>query len=119
VTCALPDETPDVPEVPAADPAKPTIGAYSEAVDAFLAEATWLTGLDAPLKVHAKAIARSLDRQLGTDGVVQSALASSFDKAMHRLYAGRPATPPPPPGLGDPGPMGEQSIFTFTLDGET
>lgn len=119
MTTTVPDEIPENPGGSDANPPSDAPGEYAQAVEAFLTEADWLTPLDRPLVVHARAIAKSLDRQMANAGELQSALASSFDKAMHRLYARRPAPTPAPPGLGDRGPMGEESVFTFGLDGET
>lgn len=95
----------------------PSPGEYETAVVEFLDAADWLTALDAPLKVHARSVARSLDAQLRRDGVVQSALASSFDKVMVRLYDRRPAAPAPDPLVAGVGPQGEASMFTL-LEGE-
>lgn len=116
MTTPVPGEIPDNPGGSDANPPADVPGDYAEAVEEFLTACDWLTPLDRPLVVHARAIARSLDRQMSGNGELQSALASSFDKAMHRLYARRPAPTPPPPGLGDRGPMGEESVFTFGLE---
>mgnify|MGYP001627284488 CR=1 FL=1 len=72
------------------------ITAYQDAVESYLEAAKWLTDLDAPLKVHLRQVARSLDAQLTKSGEIQSALASSFDKCMSRLDARRPAPAPDP-----------------------
>lgn len=86
---------------------------YSAAVTEYLDNAPWLTGADMPWKIHARKIAQTLDKQLREKGEVQSALASSFDKAMFRLDSRRPKSPAEPsPSLNDSGPMGEESIFS-------
>lgn len=112
---------PDLGENPAnpepdvdVDPAE----TYAGAIDAYLDAADWLTPTDAPLRVHARAIAKSLDKQMRSTGEVQSALASSFDKVLVRLEARRPATPPgpaPDPLVDGVGPHGEASIFGLPL----
>lgn len=99
-----------------ATPDPPAERLYRDAVEEYLEAAEWLGPADAPLKVHARAIAGSLDRQLARSGEVQSALASSFDKVLLRLDRRRPPPSPAAPGLGDRGPMGEQSIFTVELE---
>lgn len=88
-----------------------SVSTYTGAVTAYLDGAEWLTVLDAPLKVHALAIARSLDRQLAEKGEVQSALAGSFDKVMLRLDQRRPGPARDPDPLHANGPHGEASIF--------
>lgn len=93
-------------------------GAYLAAVEAFLDLADWLGPLDRPLIVHARALARSLDRQLASKGEVQSALAGSFDKCMFRLESRRPKPEPEEsgPSLTDTGSFGEESIFSHFSD---
>ena len=111
------DEQPATPVTDEeAPPAPREPGPYALAVEEYLAAADWLTVLEGPLKVHARSIANSLDRQLADRGEIQSALASSFDKVLVRLEARRPAPAGALPGLGDSGPMGEQSIFTIGLE---
>lgn len=89
-------------------PTPEEIRVYSEAIEEYIAGADWLTGLDAPLKVHARSLATSLDRQLTKTGEIQSALASSFDKVLMRLDARRPK----PAGVpGGPQLPGQGSIF--------
>lgn len=86
-----------------ADSSEPVpVGAYTEAVEAFLTGATWLDAMDLPLKVHARTLATSLDKQMREKGEIQSAMASSFDKVIARLSARRPP-PAPAPGSGIPG----------------
>lgn len=110
------DSSPDSPENLEKPGGEETVTLYVDAVEEYLEAADWLTAADAPLKVHARAIARSLDRQLEERGEIQSALASSFDKVLMRLDTRRPAPTPAPPGLGDRGPMGEQSVFDLLDD---
>lgn len=69
---------------------------YSGVVRTYLAEATWLTGADAPHKLHLQRIAASLDAQFGKTGEVQSALASTFNKTLTALDRRRPAPPADP-----------------------
>lgn len=84
---------------------------YSDAITTYLAAATWLQPADAPLKVHAQQLARSLDKQLTEKGEIQSALASSFDKVMVRLDARRPKPVPGPAHV-----PGQLDIFGKTQD---
>jgi len=79
---------------------------YRDAIEGYLSAAKHLDALDEPLKVHARALARSLDGQLNTKGEIQSALASSFDKVMMRLDARRPK-----PATEAPQMTGQTSIF--------
>lgn len=90
---------------------KPEPGPYEVAVSEYLAAATWLVAGDAPFKVHARSIARSLDQQIASTGLVQSALAGSFDKVMVRLEARRPPAPAAPTDPHELGPGGTDSIF--------
>lgn len=78
------------------DPDGYRVTVYTDAVTAYLDEATWLTLVDAPFKVHAQQIAKSLDRQLTRDGEVQSALASTFQRLLASLDKRRPAPSPDP-----------------------
>lgn len=89
---------------------------YGDAVEEYLAAAPWLGPADAPLKVHARSIAKSLDRQLVMKGEVQSALASSFDKVLLRLDKRRPPPAPAPPRLGDSDGNGTPSMFPGYLE---
>ncbi|WP_248579894.1 hypothetical protein [Nocardioides sp. InS609-2] len=89
---------------------------YTAAIEKYLAAATWLTDADAPLKVHARSIATSLDRQMRERFEIQSALASSFDKVLYRLDARRPAPAPAAPSLTDSGPFNEESIFGLGME---
>lgn len=89
-------------------------GPYVEAISAYLAAADWIDEtLDRPLVVHARSIAVSLDRQMAAKGEIQSALASSFDKALFRLEARRPKPEPAPGRGGDPD---QSDIFEFLSD---
>lgn len=92
------------------------IGAYSVAIGEYIDAASWLTAADAPLKVHARSIAASLDKQMSRTGEIQSALASSFDKVLMRLDARRPGPPPLDPLTEGTGPHGEKSLFSQTMD---
>lgn len=91
-------------------------GPYSAAVAGYLDGADWLDEiLDAPLIVHARSIAASLDRQMESKGEIQSALAGSFDKALFRLDARRPKAP----GGHGGGPASDphqSSVFDFLSD---
>lgn len=62
---------------------------YKQAVEQFLAEATWLTPTDTPMVVHLQAIAAALDIQAAGDGV-QSALSNTFGVTWARLEKKRP-----------------------------
>ncbi|WP_311209386.1 MULTISPECIES: hypothetical protein [unclassified Aeromicrobium] len=87
----------------------PRITVYTDAIAEYLDAQTWLTAADAPLKVHAQQLARSLDQQLNAKGEIQSALASSFDKVMVRLDARRPKPVAGPQQLD-----GQLDIFSVT-----
>lgn len=102
---------------PPADPGMPPSSVYLDAIEEYLEAEDWLGPADAPLKVHARSIARSLDRQLDKNGEVQSALASSFDKVLLRLDRRRPPPAPRPPALGDDDGQGTPSMFGGFLPG--
>lgn len=109
----------EAPETPENSGESVEIGTYCEAIETYLAAADWLAPEDAPLRVHARSIARSLDRQMSTKGEIQSALASSFDKVLIRLESRRPApvpAPAPDPLTEGTGPHGEASIFGLMDD---
>lgn len=69
------DETPD----------EPTGGTWTESVNDFEAEATWLTGVDRPQLVALRAIAAALD-----NGTFQAALISQFTLIHRDLVKRRP-----------------------------
>lgn len=106
-----PETAADPAQTPAAPAGMPPGSLYQDSVEEYLEAAEWLTAADAPAKVNARAIARSLDSQLARTGEVQSALASMFDKALLRLDRRRPPPTPPPPGLGDDDGDGTPSMF--------
>lgn len=86
---------------------------YSDATEAYLRAATWLDPLaDAPFVVQARMVARSLDRQLNNTGEVQSALASTYSKALAALDRRRPAPEPDAPDPTADSADGTLSIFT-------
>lgn len=58
---------------------------WVESVDAFEAEATWLTGVDRPQLMALRAIAEALD-----DGTFQAALISQFTLVHRGLLARQP-----------------------------
>ena len=90
-----------------------TDGPYSSAIAEYLEGADWLDGtLDRPLMVHARSIARSLDKQMIEKGEIQSALAGSFDKALLRLEVRRPK----PTGPGAPSDPQQTDIFDYLSD---
>lgn len=89
---------------------------YVAATHAYLAEATWLTPADAPFRLHALNIARSLDLQMRTKGEVQSALASTYAKVLVLLDKRRPAPTFDPMTQGT-GPHGEASLFGEGMEG--
>lgn len=93
------------------------MGPYSEAIAEYLDGADWLNPiLDRPLMVHARSIAASLDKQMTAKGEIQSALASSFDKALMRLDARRPKPPGIPTDPAGDSPDGTRSIFSYLSD---
>lgn len=105
-TTAAPESAAIEPDPSESDPAGldgPASTAYTDAIEEYLDAADWLKPLDGPMKVHVRALARSLDQQVTKTGEIQSALASSFDKAMMRLEARRPAPMPVPGGPQIPG----------------
>lgn len=102
----------ETPETVGGERASP----YADAVEEYLEAASWLTAADAPLKVHARSIAKSLDKQLAERDEIQSALASSFDKVLMRLDARRPPATRPPTDPLAPSDDGTPSMLGF-LDG--
>jgi hypothetical protein len=106
----------DQPESEPIETESEPIETYQAATEAYLSEASWLTSADAPFRLHALNIARSLDLQMRTKGEVQSALASTYAKVLVMLDKRRPAATFDPLRQGT-GPHGEQSIFGLPLDG--
>lgn len=61
------------------------VGPYEKEVKRFLKAADWLTDEHAPMVVHLRTIAKSLDEMLASEGAVQSALANTFGVTWGRL----------------------------------
>lgn len=61
------------------------VGPYEKEVKRFLKTADWLTDEHAPMIVHLRTLAQSLDEMVANDGVVQSALANTFGVTWGRL----------------------------------
>lgn len=123
MTTAPLDHAETAPEAPESEPISTesdeiaTEETYAHAIETYLREATWLVAADAPFKVHARTVAKSLDRQMATKGEVQSALASTFAKVLLLLDKRRPGPAPIDPLTQGVGPHGEASIFGLPLDG--
>lgn len=84
------------------------VTAYQDALATYLEAANWLTPADGIFQVNAEQIARTLDRQLTRTGEVQSALVSTFHKAMAILNTSRPRPAAPAEGI-----RGQTQVFDF------
>ncbi len=64
---------------------------YTKAVNAFLEDSEWIGIIEMPLAVQLRALARTLDLMMESEGQVQSAAASQFAQTWARLAKRTPA----------------------------